>query len=80
MEDESLKKKKKKNYKYSEEQWRLMKVKCVTQPGPKSHLQTDDTLSCLHLLLIERPLLLVCILHADVDACLAALSLGLMKR
>lgn len=47
---------------------------------PLLYLQADDTLSCLHLLIIKRPLLLVCILHSDVHACLAALSLGLTEK
>lgn len=55
--------------------WRLMKVKYVTL----AHLQADDALPRLHLLLIKRPLLLVCIFHSDVDLCLAAFSLGLTE-
>lgn len=46
----------------------------------RPYLQADDTTSRFHLLLIKRPLLLVCILHSDVDLHLAALSLGLREK
>lgn len=54
---------------------RLKKVTYVTL----AHLQANDALPRLHLLLIKRPLLLVCIFHSDVDSCLAAFSLGLTE-
>lgn len=54
---------------------RLTKAKYATL----AHLQADDALPRLHLLLIKRPLLLVCIFHSDVDLCLAAFSLGLAE-
>lgn len=56
-------------------------------PSPKylpstmpSDLQSDDTMSGLHLLLVEQPLLFVCILHPNVHSGLAALGLGLQGK
>lgn len=45
-----------------------------------SCLQSDDTLSGLHLLLVEQPLLFVCVLHPNVHSGLAALGLGLQGK
>jgi len=45
-----------------------------------THLQADDALPRLHLLLIEAPLMFLGVLDADVHPGLAALGLGLRRR